>query len=122
MILTSETPMPDPRSGAAATHACSVFVAVSQPVVTDLRAFGSLDPRQAPNVMPLYTIAVASVMVGQTRDNIRHILHRYPELFDPPKVQHTVIAGRRSTRFPRRLLSARDLDTLRSMFPIISVK
>jgi hypothetical protein len=96
---------------------CTPVLAV---ILTDVQSLGGADVRAAPTIAHYATIQYACQITGQTSANIRQILRRYASMFDPARYQSSLqIAGKRKVRWDRRLLSARDIDTLRSMFPII---
>jgi hypothetical protein len=66
-------------------------------------------------------MVAASLMTGLTRGHIRWLLHRYPELFDPRMVQLRRVKPNsvRASMWPKRILSARDVQTLREMYPVV---
>ena len=88
-------------------------------IVTNVQVIGGAPILASPIVdHALYTVGAVSLMTGLTKDHVRMLLSRYPEHFDPPRHQATIVNGKQGARWPRRLLSARDVATIRSMYPV----
>ena len=61
------------------------------------------------------TVAVAAVLVGISPKTIRNDLAEFRDKFDTPSYQRGP-----GSQWGRRLISARDLETLRGMYPRLS--
>lgn len=79
--------------------------------MTQVEAIGGADLRVAVPPVAWMTVEVAAALVGVARKTIRNELSAYKERFDPPAYQ-------RYRGWHRRLITARDLATLRAMHPI----
>ena len=86
-------------------------------ILTDLSGLSVADPRHAPPLAGVnyMIIPVAAMRTGLAVQTIRNELSKYPERFDPPTYQ-----PRPGGSWGRRLLTERDLDTLRQMHPFSS--
>lgn len=79
----------------------------------------NLDPAQAPLLAnALYYLGAVSLMVGRSENAIRLMLSRYPHRFDPPHYTRRRIDPRRRRTTEYRLLTTRDVETLRHTSPI----
>jgi hypothetical protein len=89
-----------------------------QTVVTHVTAHDNAPLLLAPILPGFYRLSAAAMLAGISLGNLRVILHRYRDRFDRPHYQHVKLSSKQH-RFPRRLLTARDVETLRAMFPIV---
>lgn len=82
-------------------------------VVTSVQSVNNAPLNLAPILAGdvLYDLATASLMVGRSTGHLRVVLCRHANLFDQP---HYTRRGKREFR----LLTARDLATLRAMWPV----
>ena len=106
---------------ASAPPACvALQVVTAHTVVTNVTAHHNAPIDLAPLLQDArYDMRVVSMLTGLSQGHIRVLLHRYRDRFDPAVIQtHIRPNGRESTRFPRRLLSAHDVATLRAMYPV----
>ena len=79
-------------------------------MVTSLRSASALTG--APILEDVfYTLEVAALMVGRTPNAISIVLHRHPDRFDAPHYQNR-------GKYEVRLVTAKDLQTLRALYPI----
>lgn len=79
----------------------------------------NLDPTQAPLLAnALYYLGAVALMTGRSETAIRIQLHRHPERFDPPHYTRRRIDPRRRRKAEYRLLTTRDVETLRQLYPI----
>ena len=118
---STSPPANKPQAVRVASHDCShLAVLVGPTVITNVQASNSAPLQLAP-VLPgaRYTLQVAGLITGLTVNHIRWVLHTYANRFDERVVQLSMPSGKPTSRFPRRLLSARDIDTLRKMYPVI---
>lgn len=82
-------------------------------VMTSVQSLGGADLRNAPPVADRMTIKVASLLTGLAQQTIRNDLSEFKARFDPPAYMPSP-----GKRWGRRLITARDLETLRRMYPI----
>ena len=85
-------------------------------ILTDVQGTGGADVRAAPVPVDRLTLKVACALTGMARQTIYNRLSAEPEKFSPPMYRR--IRGKRL----ERVITAQDLEVLRSMFPLVSRK
>ena len=92
-----------------------------QTVVTNVTAHNGAPLIAAPLIPGVtgYDMQTASLLTGLTRGYIRWLLHTYPERFDKRHIQLRRVSNRPSSRWPKRILTNRDIVTLRDMYPVV---
>lgn len=90
----------------------------SRLVVTNVTAHGGADIRVAP-LPDLCDMKAAALLTGLNRVHLRQLLHRHPDRFDPPIVQGRIRpSGKPTSQWPKRLLTAKDIQIIRSWYPV----
>ena len=84
-------------------------------ILTDVGSLGGADIRQAPAIVGYMTVEVAAALTGVSPKTIRNDLSEFKDRFDTPCYQRSP-----GKRWGKRLITARDLDTLRRMYPRLS--
>ena len=82
-------------------------------ILTNVQALGVADVRHALPPVDWITVECAALLVGVSRKTIRNELSEHKSRFDPPSYQPY-------QGWPRRVITPRDLQTLRDMHPILS--
>jgi hypothetical protein len=97
------------------------FTCHSQTVVTNVTAHDDAPLIAAPLIPGVtgYDMQTASLLTGLTRGYIRWLLHTYPERFDKRHIQLRRVSNQPSSRWPKRILTNRDVQTLRDMYPVV---
>ena len=86
-------------------------------ILTDVQAVGGLDVRGAPIPAGVgrMTVKVAAALSGIAPKTIQNDLSEFKDRFDCATYRSSACS-----RWGTRLITVRDLETLRSMYPIMS--
>jgi len=89
---------------------CTPVLAV---ILTDVQSLGGAPLANAPTLVDRMTLNVACALTGIARQTIYNVLCTRKDLFDRPSYKR----GQRGRLL--RLVTARDLETLRKLYPVV---